>query len=186
MKQLFCVWRIMEKKVNRIWPVSDPSTTYFLQIAWGKDISAGFDVMLSDSQSVWTGRVPEEEISREAADMEMEREKYVEELRKVLLFEGRLADKYSFDISKEGVNGESLSFSYEKNLKDVSVSFAVLFPTEFKHSRQVIFHNRGWCKTFTSNDNLRNSIIENYVVLYILVDFLKKGSKGLCWLTKCS
>lgn len=46
----------MEKKVSRIWPVSDPGTTYFLQIAWEKDISAGFDVMLSDSQSVWTGR----------------------------------------------------------------------------------------------------------------------------------
>lgn len=46
----------MEKKVSRIWPVSDPGTTYFLQIAWEEDISAGFDVMLSDSQSVWTGR----------------------------------------------------------------------------------------------------------------------------------
>lgn len=99
--------------------------------------------------------------------MEMEREKYVEELRKVLLFEGRLADKYSFDILKEGVNGESLSFSYEKNLKDVSVSFAIFLPAEFKHNRWVIFNNRGWCETFTSNDNLRNSIVENYIAPYI-------------------
>ncbi|XP_066472537.1 DNA repair protein XRCC4 [Tiliqua scincoides] len=116
----------MEKKVSRIRPVSDPGTTYFLQIAWAKNISAGFDVMLSDSLSVWTGRVPEEEISREATDMEMEREKYVEELRKVLLSEGRLTDKYSFDISKEGVNEESLRFSYEKNLKDVSFKLGSL------------------------------------------------------------
>lgn len=70
--------------------------------------------------------MPEEDISKEAADMEMEREKYIGELKKVLLFEGGLADKYNFDISKGGVDGECLNFSYEKNLKDVSVSIALL------------------------------------------------------------
>lgn len=119
--------------------------------------------------------VPEEEISKEAADMEMEREKYVEELRKVLLFEGRLEDKYSFDISKEGINGEDLSFSYEKNLKDVSVSFVVLFPADFKYSRQNILNNRGWCEDFSSN-YVRNFVLENDLtcnVIYWLI-FLKK------------
>lgn len=70
--------------------------------------------------------VSEEEISKEAADMEMEQEKYVAELKKVLLFEGRRADTYNFHISKEGMNEEHLQFSYEKNLKDVSVSITML------------------------------------------------------------
>ncbi|XP_015261316.1 PREDICTED: DNA repair protein XRCC4 [Gekko japonicus] len=109
----------MEKKVSRICPVSDPSTTYFLQITWEKDLGVGFDVILTDGQLAWAGRVTEDEISKEAADMEMEREKYIEELQKVLLFRGQ-TDKYNFDISKGEASGECLNFSYEKNLKDVS------------------------------------------------------------------
>lgn len=70
--------------------------------------------------------VSEEEISREAADMEMKQEKYVEELKKVLLFDQEFSDTYRFDISKKEINGESIHFSYEKNLKDVTVSIALL------------------------------------------------------------
>lgn len=70
--------------------------------------------------------VSEEEISREAADMEMKQEKYVEELKKVLLFDQEFSDTYRFDISKKERNGESIHFSYEKNLKDVTVSIALL------------------------------------------------------------
>lgn len=150
----------MEKKVSRIWPVSDPGTTYFLQIAWEKDISAGFDVMLSDSQSVWTGRVPEEEISKEAADMEMEREKYVEELRKVLLFEGRLEDKYSFDISKEGINGEDLSFSYEKNLKDVSFKLGSLKLQKVSSPSEVIRELITYCLNCIVELHAKNEHLE--------------------------
>ncbi|XP_039208546.1 DNA repair protein XRCC4 isoform X7 [Crotalus tigris] len=65
----------MEKKVRQLCPISDPDTTYFLQITWCKDLGMGFDLILSDGQSSWNGRVSEEEISREAADMEMKQEK---------------------------------------------------------------------------------------------------------------
>lgn len=61
--------------------------------------------------------VSESEISQEADDMAMEKEKYVDELRKVLISGGGPADAYKFDFSKE-----SCHFSFEKNLKDVSVS----------------------------------------------------------------
>lgn len=46
----------MEKKVTRIYPVSDPGTTYFLQITWEKDLGIGFDVILTDCQLAWAGR----------------------------------------------------------------------------------------------------------------------------------
>ncbi|KAJ7335803.1 hypothetical protein JRQ81_013744, partial [Phrynocephalus forsythii] len=113
-------WMLLEMKVIRIHPVSDPRTTYFMQISWQVDLGTGFDVVLSDGQAAWNGRVSEEEISKEAADMEMQQEKYVAELRKVLLHEGRHTDTYKFHISKESPNEEYLQFSYEKNLKDVS------------------------------------------------------------------
>ncbi|XP_065406240.1 DNA repair protein XRCC4 isoform X2 [Chrysemys picta bellii] len=64
----------------------------------------------------------EAEISKEADDMEMEREKYVEELRKALVLGAGPANMYNFDVSKDEENVESCDFSYEKNLKDVSVS----------------------------------------------------------------
>lgn len=61
--------------------------------------------------------VSESEISQEADDMALEKEKYVDELRKALVSGGRPTDAYKFDFSRE-----SCHFSFEKNLKDVSVS----------------------------------------------------------------
>uniref|UniRef100_A0A8C8RVA7 DNA repair protein XRCC4 n=1 Tax=Pelusios castaneus TaxID=367368 RepID=A0A8C8RVA7_9SAUR len=110
----------MEKKVSRIYPVSEPGIIYFLQVTWEKHLGTGFLVTLSDGQSAWTGTVSEAEISKEAADMEMEREKYVEELRKALVLGAGPANLYNFSVSKDGDNAECCDFSYEKNLKDVS------------------------------------------------------------------
>lgn len=49
--------------------------------------------------------------------MAMEKEKYVDELRKALVSGAGTTDTYKFNFSKE-----SCHFSFEKNLKDVSVS----------------------------------------------------------------
>ncbi|XP_026574534.1 DNA repair protein XRCC4 isoform X1 [Pseudonaja textilis] len=127
----------MEKKMRQLCPISDPDTTYFLQITWCKDLGMGFDLILSDGQSSWTGRVSEEKISREAADMEMKQEKYVEELKKVLLFD-QFSDTYRFDISKKEINGESIHFSYEKNLKDVTFRLGSLKLQRVTNSPEVI------------------------------------------------
>ncbi|NXU98122.1 XRCC4 protein, partial [Cettia cetti] len=89
----------MEKTLNRIHPVSDPEATYFLQVSWEKDLGTGFGLLLSDCQCAWTGRVSEADISTEAADIEMDREKYVEELRKALIAREESAGKYNFVIS---------------------------------------------------------------------------------------
>ncbi|NWR77476.1 XRCC4 protein, partial [Centropus unirufus] len=89
----------MEKTLNRIHPVSDPEATYFLQVSWEKDLGTGFGVTLTDGHCAWTGTVSETEISREAADMEMNKEKYVEELKKALIAGGESTGKYNFAIS---------------------------------------------------------------------------------------
>ncbi|XP_037386334.2 DNA repair protein XRCC4 isoform X2 [Talpa occidentalis] len=105
----------MEKKVSRICLASEPDIIHFLQVTWEKNLGSGFVITLTDGQSVWTGTVVESEISQEADDMAMEKEKYVDELRKALVSGAGPADKYKFNFSKE-----SCHFSFEKNLKDVS------------------------------------------------------------------
>ncbi|XP_075864269.1 DNA repair protein XRCC4 isoform X2 [Microcebus murinus] len=60
-------------------------------------------------------KMSESEISQEADDMAMEKEKYIDELRKALVSRAGPADTYKFNFSKE-----SAHFSFEKNLKDIS------------------------------------------------------------------
>ncbi|XP_069348407.1 DNA repair protein XRCC4 isoform X2 [Eulemur rufifrons] len=105
----------MERKVSRICLTSEPNIIHFLQISWEKTLGSGFVITLTDGQSAWTGTVSESEISQEADDMAMEKEKYIDELRKALVSRAGPADAYKFNFSKE-----SSHFSFEKNLKDVS------------------------------------------------------------------
>ncbi|XP_006870658.1 PREDICTED: DNA repair protein XRCC4 [Chrysochloris asiatica] len=105
----------MERKVSRIYLASEPNIIHFLQVSWEKTLGSGYVVTLTDGHSVWTGTVSASEISQEADDMAMEKEKYVDELRKALVLGTGPADAYKFNFSKE-----SCQFSFEKNLKNVS------------------------------------------------------------------
>ncbi|KFM09071.1 DNA repair protein XRCC4, partial [Aptenodytes forsteri] len=134
----------MEKTLNRIHPVSDPEATYFLQVSWEKDLGTGFGVMLSDGQCAWTGTVSEAEISREAADMEMNREKYVEELKKALIAGEESADKYNFVISRDEENMDC-HFSYERNLKDASFRLGSLKLQKVSSPAEVVKELIGYC-----------------------------------------
>lgn len=69
-------------------------------------------------------KVSAEDVSREAADMEMERPKYVDELKKALITATLAANKYNFDLVKDGEDNDTYCFTYEKKLKDVLVSSA--------------------------------------------------------------
>ncbi|XP_048359721.1 DNA repair protein XRCC4 isoform X2 [Sphaerodactylus townsendi] len=150
----------MSKKVSRIYPVTDPTTTYFLQITWEKDLGIGFDVILSDGQLAWAGRVSKDEISKEVADMEMEREKYIEELQKLLLFREGQIDKYNFGISKGDTNADCIKFYYEKNLKDVSFRLGSLDLQKVSSPAEIIREIISYCldsvvELQTKNEHLR-------------------------------
>ncbi|XP_059348345.1 DNA repair protein XRCC4 [Ammospiza nelsoni] len=134
----------MEKALNRIHPVSDPEATYFVQVSWEKDLGTGFGLLLSDCQCAWTGTVSESDISREAADIEMDREKYVEELRKALIAGEESAGKYNFVISRDEQN-KACHFSYERNLKDGSFRLGSLKLQEVPNPAEVIKELIGYC-----------------------------------------
>ncbi|XP_004841698.1 DNA repair protein XRCC4 isoform X2 [Heterocephalus glaber] len=105
----------MERKISRIYLASKPSVIHFLQVSWDKMLGSGFVITLTDGQSAWIGTVSESEIGQEADDMAMEKEKYVDELRKALVSGADPVDAYQFDFSEE-----DCCFSCEKTLKDVS------------------------------------------------------------------
>ncbi|XP_037230062.1 DNA repair protein XRCC4 isoform X1 [Falco rusticolus] len=134
----------MEKTLNRIHPVSNPEATYFLQVSWEKDLGAGFGIILTDGQCAWTGTVSEADVSREAADMEMDRKKYVEELKKALIAGEESAGKYNFAVSRDKENMEC-HFSYEKNLKDGSFRLGCLKLHKVSSPADVVKELIGYC-----------------------------------------
>ncbi|KAI5946420.1 DNA repair protein XRCC4 [Manis javanica] len=123
----------MERKISRICLASEPGIIHFLQIAWEKTLGSGFVITLTDGQSAWTGTVGESEISREASDMTMEKEQYVDELRKGLVSGVGPAGAYKFNFSKE-----SCHFFFEKNLKDISFRLGSFNLEEVANPAEVI------------------------------------------------
>ncbi|XP_029429717.1 DNA repair protein XRCC4 isoform X2 [Rhinatrema bivittatum] len=150
----------MEKRISRISPISDPKKTYFLQVTWTKDLGSGFSVVLCNGKSAWTGTVSEDEISKEASDMEMEREKYVDELRKALTLGAEQPSKYNFDFSEEEENSETCHFSYEKNLKDVSFKLGSVKLRSVSDPAEVIKVLINYCLDCTTELHARNEHLQ--------------------------
>ncbi|KAM5193533.1 DNA repair protein XRCC4 isoform 1-T2 [Mantella aurantiaca] len=135
----------MEKTVQKIAIASNPGGTYFLQIVWEEDLDKGFTVMLCDGRTAWTGEVSAEDVSREAADMEMERPKYVDELKKALITATMPASKYSFDLVKHGEDNDTFCFTYEKKLKDVSFKLGSLQLKNVEEPAEIIKELINYC-----------------------------------------
>ncbi|KAM6230049.1 DNA repair protein XRCC4 [Porphyrio hochstetteri] len=150
----------MEKTLNRIHPVSNPEATYFLQVSWERDLGTGFGVVLSDGECAWTGKVSEAEISREAADMEMKREKYVEELKKALVAGEESAGKYNFAISRDEEKAEC-HFSYERNLKEGSFRLGSLNLQKVSNPSEVVRELIGYCLDCLGRLQAKNEHLQN-------------------------
>ncbi|XP_043832348.1 DNA repair protein XRCC4 isoform X1 [Dromiciops gliroides] len=145
----------MERNVSRIHIVSEPSIIYFLQVSWEKDLGSGFDITLTDGQSAWSGAVTASEISREADEMAMERDKYVDELRKALVLGIEPADVYKFDFSKE-----NCYFSYEKSLKDVSFILGSLNLQKVSSPAEVIRELMSYCLNCVADQLAKNKHLQ--------------------------
>ncbi|XP_028916607.1 DNA repair protein XRCC4 [Ornithorhynchus anatinus] len=145
----------MERKMSQISLVSEPSKIYFLQVFWEKELSTGFTVSLTDGLSVWTGKVSEVDISREAEDMAMEKEKYMDELRKALVQEEGSADTYNFDFCKE-----SGHFFYEKSLRDVSFQLGSVELQEVSSPDEAIRELIGHCFDCITKQRAKNKHLQ--------------------------
>ncbi|KAL4609499.1 DNA repair protein XRCC4 isoform X1 [Arapaima gigas] len=98
---------------------SEPNRTFFLKLEWVNDLGAGFVLILCDGALAWGGEVSEEDVTREACELEMEREKYVQDLWLALAGEGQKGD-YTFHLSSSSTSGGPLHLFYEKVQKSIS------------------------------------------------------------------
>ncbi|XP_056394920.1 DNA repair protein XRCC4 isoform X3 [Hyla sarda] len=149
----------MERKVRKITIVSKPEATYFLQIEWKQDLGNGFNVTLCDGQNAWTSEVSKEDLSKEAADMEMEHSKYIEELKKALITVQQTGSKYSFDLVKDEENPEMYCFTYEKTLKDVSFKLGSLRLTNASDPAEIIKEFINYCLNCATELHSRNEYL---------------------------
>ncbi|KAJ8414881.1 hypothetical protein AAFF_G00024040 [Aldrovandia affinis] len=111
----------MSVSVTQISVPSESGGNFFLKVDWVEDLGAGFTVALCDGESAWMGEVSEEEVAREAEELEMRRERYVEELQLALTKSGRPGGDYAFQLSpKSQLRGRACRLTYDKVQMDIS------------------------------------------------------------------
>ncbi|XP_075996632.1 DNA repair protein XRCC4 isoform X2 [Genypterus blacodes] len=96
-------------------------SSYFLRVDWrGRDLGSGFQLLLTDGQDAWRGRVSEAAVSAEAEELEMRKERYVQDLQEALT--ASQSDlTYSFTLTPPGpAPGSDLTLAYEKMQKDIT------------------------------------------------------------------
>uniref|UniRef100_A0A672I7C3 X-ray repair complementing defective repair in Chinese hamster cells 4 n=1 Tax=Salarias fasciatus TaxID=181472 RepID=A0A672I7C3_SALFA len=112
----------METSVREIRLSSQPDSAYFLRVAWeGRGLGSGFRVLLTDGQKAWTGAVSAEAVRSEAEDLEMQADRYVEELQEALTSSGGSAP-FSFTLAPppDAAAAATVTLTYEKQQKDIS------------------------------------------------------------------
>ncbi|KAI7792972.1 DNA repair protein XRCC4, partial [Triplophysa rosa] len=131
--------------VRQISITSEAHRSFFLKVEWAEDLGSGFIVLLSDGVCAWSGEVSEEDVSREARDIEMERARYVQDLHLALTGEGRTAEGvYAFHLAPVRPSSPLLQLSYEKVQSDISFRLGVVelqaVPEPTEVIRELITH----------------------------------------------
>ncbi|XP_077944710.1 DNA repair protein XRCC4-like isoform X2 [Gasterosteus aculeatus] len=111
----------MNVSVRELRLSSEPDSSYFLRLDWkGRGLGSGFRLLLTDGQSAWRGDVSEAEVRQEAEELEMQTERYVQDLRQALT-EAETSGTYSFALTPPPPDRcEAVTLQYEKVQKDIS------------------------------------------------------------------
>ncbi|KAM7392362.1 hypothetical protein PAMA_007463 [Pampus argenteus] len=136
----------MHVSVREIHVSSEPGSSYFLRVDWrGRDLGSGFQLLLTDGQDAWRGEVSEAAVCEEAEELEMQKERYVQDLQQALT-DPESAVTYSFSLTPSPPNHSStVTLAYEKVQKDISfrlgcVSLNVV-PDSVEAVRRILIHS---------------------------------------------
>ncbi|KAK2818635.1 hypothetical protein Q5P01_024196 [Channa striata] len=111
----------MHVSVREIRTSSDPESRYFLRVdRKGQSLGSGFVLLLTDGQDAWRGEVSEAAVCEEAEELEMQKERYIQDLQQALTgTESSVA--YSFTLTPSPPKTSSpVTLEYEKVQKDIS------------------------------------------------------------------
>ncbi|XP_078253170.1 DNA repair protein XRCC4 isoform X2 [Rhinoraja longicauda] len=127
----------METRICRIWPLSTPDIVHYLKMNWDEDLGNGFTITLCNGEHAWSGKVSSDQITTEANEAEMDREKYVEDLRRALTMWEENTKNYSFDFIKDSEK-KVFHFSYDKVSQDISFKLGSVELQAVSDSTEVI------------------------------------------------
>uniref|UniRef100_A0A8C6TCA3 X-ray repair complementing defective repair in Chinese hamster cells 4 n=1 Tax=Neogobius melanostomus TaxID=47308 RepID=A0A8C6TCA3_9GOBI len=97
--------------------ISISGSSYFLRLDWsGPDLGSGFQLLLTDTEDAWKGEVTQKDLCEEAKELEMENERYLQDLHQALSGT-ECSTAYSFSLINSGA---SFSLAFEKVQKDIS------------------------------------------------------------------
>uniref|UniRef100_A0A3Q4B7R1 Uncharacterized protein n=1 Tax=Mola mola TaxID=94237 RepID=A0A3Q4B7R1_MOLML len=109
----------MHTSVCRVHNSSDPDSSYFLRVDWSeRGLASGFQLLLTDGQDAWRGEVSAAAVCSEAAELEMQTERYIQDLQQALT---ENSTTYSFNLKPSPpAHGSNVTLAYEKVQKDIS------------------------------------------------------------------
>lgn len=134
----------MHISVREIHVSSDSS--YFLRVDWkGQDLGSGFQLLLTDGQDAWRGEVSEATLCGEAEELEMQLERYIQDLHQALTGT-ESSVTYTFSLTPTPPKCSStVTLSYEKVQKDISFSLGSVLlgpiPEPVEAVRELLIHS---------------------------------------------
>uniref|UniRef100_A0A3B5MKR3 X-ray repair complementing defective repair in Chinese hamster cells 4 n=1 Tax=Xiphophorus couchianus TaxID=32473 RepID=A0A3B5MKR3_9TELE len=113
--------RWMNTSVREIHLSSQADFSYFLRVDWeGRGLGFGFKLLLTDGQKAWRGKVSEAVVNEEAEELEMAKEKYIQDLQQALT-EPELSASYCFTLKPHPPTSScTVTLTYEKMQKGIS------------------------------------------------------------------
>lgn len=136
----------MTVSVREIYVSSEPDSSYFLRLDWrGQDLGSGFQLLLTDGQDAWRGDVSESVVCEEAEELEMQTERYIQDLQQALT-ETQSSVTYSFTLTPSPPDHSStVTLAYEKVQKDISFRLGSVLlkaiPEPAEAVRELLIHS---------------------------------------------
>ncbi|KAG8011016.1 DNA repair protein XRCC4 [Nibea albiflora] len=112
----------MHTAVREVNVSSEPDSSYFLRVDWrGRGLASGFQLLLTDGQDAWRGDVSAAAVCAEAEELEMQTERYTQDLQQALT-DTESSVTYSFSLTPSPPDRSStVTLAYEKVQKDISL-----------------------------------------------------------------